>query len=132
LLIYLWRLKPIPQIELMKWLPTIFQRGSVRELRRVLKRATYAEQQLHALSEKNRILNEGSGNGIIVLSLDGLPVFVAPSVTKMLDYGEDELMRHNIRNILAERSVPVFNEAMVQALENPDKSIDCDLITARH
>ncbi|HEX8561870.1 MAG TPA: PAS domain S-box protein [Flavobacterium sp.] len=116
----------------MKWLPTIFQRGTRREFHLALKRMTDAEHKLHRMSQKYRILNQKMDNGIIILTKDGVPSLVAPSVTNVLGYGEADLLHQDIRTILDPRSVPAFNEAIAQALKSPDQVIECGLIMAKH
>jgi PAS domain S-box-containing protein len=75
------------------------QMRSIRKLNEDLERRVEERTaELRASEEKSRLLLESVGEGIFGVDLDGKVAFINPAANRMLGYGPEELIGHDVHN----------------------------------
>jgi len=71
-------------------------------------------------SEKRfKVLVENSGDAIAILTPDGKPTYVSPSITTVLGYTQDEAMQLQLFDLLHPDDIQLVSQVIQQAMENP-------------
>jgi PAS domain S-box-containing protein len=90
-----------------------------------------AHQQLREQENHYRSLIENSSDIITLLREDGLILYCSPSSERLLGYRLDELVAHNVSELLHEESQVGFMQAMRGVVDVPD-SVGKALLRFRH
>lgn len=77
------------------------------------------EQQLIASENRFRFLIENGNDAVAILSHDAQPLYVTPSIKRVLGYNEDEAMQMDVFDLLHPDDKVGVQLALQSALENP-------------
>ncbi len=83
------------------------------------------EKRYHALFES-------SADGIAILSVEGKPLYVSPSIKNILGYTQEEGMKLDLLSIAHPEDVATLVETLKQAMDNPGVPVKGDAIRIRH
>lgn len=84
-------------------------------------------------SEKRfKTLVENSGDAIAILTPDGKPSYVSPSITTVLGYSQEEAMQLQLFELLHPDDIHLVAQAMQHAMENPGTPVPGATGRVRH
>tara|TARA_R110000850_G_scaffold218852_3_gene344439 strand:- start:22988 stop:27589 length:4602 start_codon:yes stop_codon:yes gene_type:complete len=92
-------------------------------------------RQSRTILENQRLLQalvQNSLDAVAIISPDGSNKYVSPSVTKVLGYTVNEIMKINLFDILHDDDKPFVAEEMQYVLQNPGKTILGHVSRIRH
>lgn len=79
-----------------------------------------------------RTLVENCFEGMAIISPEGVPLYIAPSIESILGYTADEAINLNIAEICHEDALPVLMNVLKTACELPGKTIHYPAIQIKH
>ncbi|PKQ43575.1 PAS domain S-box protein [Confluentibacter flavum] len=88
--------------------------------------------QLQQNERKFRRLIENGADAVAILSPDGTPSYVTPSLKKVLGYSEKEALELNIYEIIHENQRECVQEKFLECVANPQTTFDGYSLRARH
>lgn len=107
--------------------------------RMLLKKPAELEEQVRLQSKtifenkrRYKALVENSLDSVAILNSDGSNIYVSPSVTSVLGYSEEEIMKINLFEILHDEDKPFVVNEMQYLLQNPGTSIKGHISRIKH
>ncbi len=91
-----------------------------------------AERHLVNSEKRFRSLVENGGDAISILLPDGRPIYISPSIERVLGYTEQEAMQLNLFDIIHPTYVDKVKEAWVDLLERPGAATPDQISRIRH
>jgi len=79
----------------------------------------WAEERLRLSEKRYRTLVENGADAVVIISADGKPSYVSPSISRVLGYSEDEAMELNLFELIHPEDVADVTSRMQLVLENP-------------
>ncbi len=83
-----------------------------------------AELQLMASEKRYRALVENGGDAVVILSAEGKPTYVSPSVKRVLGYTEEEALQLDLFSIVDPADVEGVTVALNKAINNPGVPVE--------
>jgi PAS domain S-box-containing protein len=83
----------------------------------------HVERALRENEELFRAALENSLDGISIISLDGRPLYVSPSISTIVGYSREEGLEHNIFSVIHPEDLPRAKEKLKWAAEHPGEGM---------
>lgn len=96
---------------------------------------TLLEQQrlkLHQNEMRYRTLVENGGDALCILTPEGKPLYVSPSVDHVLGYTEEETMSLDLFSIAHPDDIPIMAASWEKALNNPGVPVEGGTLRIKH
>ena len=78
------------------------------------------------------LLLENTGDGIMILTKEGKPLYISPSVRTILGYTTEEGMQLDLISLAHPEDIPIWMDNMSQAIANPGLAITAKPTRMRH
>lgn len=90
------------------------------------------EEKLEYNEKRFRAMVESGADAVAVLSEDGKPMYISPSISNILGYSEAEVMKMDIFTLLHPDDIPGVAEVMAKTISNPGIPIPGHIGRMRH
>ena len=90
------------------------------------------ELKQQQVDRRFRALIENNKDGIAILTPDGKPIYISPSIEKILGYTNEELMQTDLFRIMNPDFIPAEIEEMKRCIANPGIPMEGQVVQMRH